>query len=144
MEKVGRLPDYLVACVGGGSNAMGLFHAFLNDASVKIVGVEPAGKSFQPGEHAATMTLGTPGMLHGMITYLLQDDRRRHRSACIQLLRGWIIPASVRSIRSSRTPAACEYVSVNDKEALDAFATAERDGRHHSGAGKRACGRPCR
>jgi len=69
----GKLPDHLVACVGGGSNAMGLFHAFLRDKSVSMTGVEPGGKSFKPGEHAATLTLGTPGTLHGMFTYLLQD-----------------------------------------------------------------------
>lgn len=70
----GALPDHVVACVGGGSNAIGLFSAFLNDASVNITGVEPSGRSFKPGEHAATLTLGTPGTLHGMFTYLLQDS----------------------------------------------------------------------
>jgi tryptophan synthase beta chain len=73
LEQAGRLPDYLVACVGGGSNAMGLFHAFLDDA-VQMIGVEPAGKSFKPGDHAATLTLGKPGAIHGMFTYLLQDE----------------------------------------------------------------------
>lgn len=62
----------LVACVGGGSNAMGLFAEFLND-KVQMIGVEPGGKSFKPGDHAATLTLGKPGTLHGMFTYLLQD-----------------------------------------------------------------------
>lgn len=70
----GALPDHVVACVGGGSNAIGLFSAFLNDASVNITGVEPSGRSFKPGGHAATLTLGTPGTLHGMFTYLLQDS----------------------------------------------------------------------
>jgi len=69
----GRLPDYLVACVGGGSNAIGLFHEFLND-DVKMIAVEPAGKSFKDGDHAATLKLGKPGKIHGMFTYLLQDD----------------------------------------------------------------------
>src|SRR3989339_1120406 len=73
LQAAGRLPDYLIACVGGGSNAMGLFHAFLDDA-VKMIGVEPAGKSFKPGDHAATLTLGKPGAIHGMFTYLLQDE----------------------------------------------------------------------
>lgn len=125
MEKEGRLPDYLVACVGGGSNAMGLFHAFLNDLAVKIVGVEPAGRSFKPGEHAATLTLGTPGMLHGMMTYLLQNEAGE--------------PAGVHSIASGldypgvgpqhsflKDIGRVQYVSVNDKEALDAFSTLSR------------------
>lgn len=74
-EKEGRLPTALVAAVGGGSNAMGLFSAFLEDADVAIYGVEPAGRSLDaPGEHAATMALGTPGVLHGMKTLVLQDE----------------------------------------------------------------------
>ena len=73
LETEKRLPDYLIACVGGGSNAIGLFNAFLTD-DVKMIGVEPSGKSFKPGEHAATLTLGKPGVIHGMMTYLLQDD----------------------------------------------------------------------
>jgi tryptophan synthase beta chain len=99
---------------------MGLFHAFLNDADVKMVGVEPSGRSFQPGEHAATLTLGTPGMLHGMFTYLLQDEKGE--------------PLGVHSIASGldypgvgpqhsylKDQGRVEYVSINDKEALDAF-----------------------
>ncbi|MFA6521135.1 MAG: tryptophan synthase subunit beta [Candidatus Gracilibacteria bacterium] len=119
LEKENRLPDYLVACVGGGSNAIGLFHAFLNDP-VKMIGVEPAGKSFKPGEHAATLTLGSPGTLHGMFTYLLQDDKGN--------------PLPVHSIASGldypgvgpqhsylKDQERVQYVTANDKEALDAF-----------------------
>src|SRR6056297_409036 len=73
-EREGRLPDCLVACVGGGSNAIGLFHEFLEEKEVEMVGVEPSGKSFKPGEHAATLTLGSPGEIHGMFTYLLQNE----------------------------------------------------------------------
>ena len=73
LEQEKRLPDYLIACVGGGSNAMGLFYEFFEDKKVKMIGVEPCGKSFKPGDHAATLTLGKPGTLHGMFTYLLQD-----------------------------------------------------------------------
>jgi tryptophan synthase beta chain len=69
----GRLPDTLVACIGGGSNAMGLFHPFLDDKSVRIVGVEAGGKGIETGEHAASLTGGRPGVLHGNRTYLLQD-----------------------------------------------------------------------
>jgi tryptophan synthase beta chain len=73
LEKEGRLPDYAVACVGGGSNAIGLFHAFLDDASVRLVGVEAAGRGLATGEHAATLAAGRPGVLHGSYSYLLQD-----------------------------------------------------------------------
>ena len=119
MVKENRLPDYLVACVGGGSNAIGLFHSFLND-SVKMIGVEPAGRSFKPGDHAATLTLGKPGTLHGMFTYLLQDDKGE--------------PLPVHSIASGldypgvgpqhsylKDKERVQYVSITDKEALDAF-----------------------
>ena len=74
MEAEGRLPDTLVACIGGGSNAMGLFHPFLDDKSVKIIGVEAAGKGIETGEHAASLTGGRPGVLHGNRTYLIQDE----------------------------------------------------------------------
>jgi len=73
-KQIGRLPDYLVACVGGGSNAIGLFHEFLQD-DVQMIGVEPSGKGLTPGNHAATLTLGQPGTIHGMFTYLLQDEK---------------------------------------------------------------------
>lgn len=115
-----KLPDYLVACVGGGSNAMGLFHAFLNDQTVQMIGVEPAGKSFKPGDHAATLTLGKPGTLHGMLTYLLQDEKGE--------------PLPVHSIASGldypgvgpqhsylKEQNRVQYVTVSDQEALDAF-----------------------
>jgi tryptophan synthase beta chain len=120
MLKENGLPDYLVACVGGGSNAMGLFHAFLNDKEVQMIGVEPAGRSFKPGDHAATLTLGKPGTLHGMFTYLLQDDKGE--------------PLPVHSIASGldypgvgpqhsylKDQERVNYVTINDKEALAAF-----------------------
>ena len=76
MEKFGRKPDVLVACVGGGSNAMGLFNEFIEDADVRLIGVEAGGYGVEkgPGKHAATLTKGTPGVLHGSYSYLLQDD----------------------------------------------------------------------
>ena len=73
LEAEGRLPDSLVACIGGGSNAMGLFHPFLDDRDVDIYGVEAAGHGIETGEHAASLTGGEPGVLHGNRTYLLQD-----------------------------------------------------------------------
>jgi tryptophan synthase beta chain len=74
MAKEGRLPDTLVACIGGGSNAMGLFHAFLDDPGVAMIGVEAEGHGIETGEHAAALTAGSPGVLHGSRSYLLQDD----------------------------------------------------------------------
>ena len=73
-EAEGRLPDAAVACIGGGSNAMGLFHPFLDDPSVRLIGVEAGGHGIETGEHAASLTGGRPGVLHGNRTYLLQDD----------------------------------------------------------------------
>jgi tryptophan synthase beta chain len=74
LEREGRLPDYAVACVGGGSNAIGLFNDFLDDASVRLIGVEAAGRGLNTHEHAATLSAGRPGVLHGSYSYLLQDD----------------------------------------------------------------------
>ncbi|KAJ49727.1 tryptophan synthase beta chain [Clostridium tetanomorphum] len=74
LEKEGRLPDYIVACVGGGSNAMGIFYPFIKDTQVKLVGVEAAGLGVDTDKHAATMTKGSLGVIHGMMTYLLQDE----------------------------------------------------------------------
>lgn len=74
MEKWGGKPDVLLACVGGGSNAMGLFHEFVGDSDVRLVGVEAAGHGLDSGKHAATLTLGEVGVLHGAMSYLLQDD----------------------------------------------------------------------
>lgn len=74
LEMTGRLPDCCVACVGGGSNAIGMFAGFVNDPSVRLIGVEPGGKGMGYGEHAATITLGKPGILHGYRSYVLQDE----------------------------------------------------------------------
>ena len=74
LERAGRLPDAAVACVGGGSNAIGLFHAFIPDAGVRLIGCEPAGHGVETGEHAATLTAGEPGILHGSRSYVLQDE----------------------------------------------------------------------
>ena len=73
-EKEGRLPDYILACVGGGSNAMGIFYPFVEDKEVKLVGIEASGKGIDSGQHAAALTAGRVGVLHGSKSYLLQDD----------------------------------------------------------------------
>ena len=74
LEQLGRLPDVVIACVGGGSNAAGMFHAFIDDAEVRLVGVEAGGRGMSPGDHASTLARGRPGVLHGSYSYVLQDD----------------------------------------------------------------------
>lgn len=119
-ELTGNLPNNLVACVGGGSNSIGLFSAFLNDESVKIYGVEPGGESFDYGRHAATLSLGTPGIIHGFKCYCLKDETDE--------------PAKVYSVASGLDypgvgPEHCylkdinrvQYECANDKEAINAF-----------------------
>jgi tryptophan synthase beta chain len=121
----GRLPDALVACVGGGSNAMGLFHPFLDDADVEIVGVEAGGHGVETGEHSASITGGSPGVLHGNRTYLLQDDDG-------QILEGHSISAGLDypGIGPEHSWLAdigrVKYVAATDKEALDAFQLCSR------------------
>jgi tryptophan synthase beta chain len=74
LDQIGSLPNYVIACVGGGSNAMGIFHAFVPDPAVRLIGVEAAGSGIASGKHAATLVAGAPGVLHGARSYLLQDD----------------------------------------------------------------------
>ena len=120
LSKQGALPDIVTACVGGGSNAIGMFTAFLDDEDVKLVGVEPAGKGLDTGEHAATLTLGSKGAIHGFECYNLQDEKGN--------------PLPVYSIASGLDypgvgPQHCylkdikrvQYETVDDKECLDAF-----------------------
>ena len=119
-EQTGRLPYACIACVGGGSNAIGLFHPFANDDTVRLIGVEPGGRGPNPGDNAATMTYGSPGVLHGFRSYLLQDGK------------GEVLP--VHSISAGldypgvgpehallRDTGRAEYVVATDKEAVDAF-----------------------
>ncbi len=125
-ELTGKLPDNLVACVGGGSNALGLFSAFLQDDQVTIFGVEPAGTSFKTGEHAATLTLGKPGMIHGFKCYLLQDENGE--------------PAPVNTVASGldypgvgpqhsylKDVKRVQYESISDQEAIEAFMLLARE-----------------
>ena len=125
-KKHHQLPDYVTACVGGGSNAMGIFTAFLNDASVKLVGVEPAGEGVdKPGKHAATLTMGKPGAIHGMQCYVLENADGT--------------PAAVHSIASGldypgvgpqhsylKDLGRVDYQAVDDQETLNAFMTLSR------------------
>jgi len=119
-EAEGRLPDTLVACIGGGSNAMGLFHPFLDEEQVRIIGVEAAGKGIQSGEHAASLNGGKPGVLHGNRTYLLQTDDGQivdAYSISAGLDYPGIGPEHAWLFENKRV----EYVSATDQEALEAF-----------------------
>ncbi|MDO5735668.1 MAG: tryptophan synthase subunit beta [Propionibacteriaceae bacterium] len=121
LAKENRLPDVLIACVGGGSNAMGLFTAFLEDDSVRMFGVEPGGKNLDVvGEHAATMTLGSPGMLHGMKTMLLQDSAG-DPDAVHSIASGLDYPAVGPQHAHLKDIGRVQYVTASDDETLEAF-----------------------
>ena len=120
MEAEGRLPDSLVACIGGGSNAMGLFHPFLNDTDVQITGVEAAGHGIPSGEHAASLTGGRPGVLHGNRTYLLQTDDGQIKDAH-SISAGLDYPGIGPEHSWLNDMGRVQYVSATDSEALEAF-----------------------
>jgi tryptophan synthase beta chain len=119
-EAEGRLPDTLVACIGGGSNAMGLFHPFLDDISVKMFGVEAAGEGIETGKHAASLTGGRPGVLHGNRTYLLQNEDGQITDAH-SISAGLDYPGIGPEHAWLHDTGRVAYVSATDKEALDAF-----------------------
>jgi tryptophan synthase beta chain len=119
-EAEGRLPDTLVACIGGGSNAMGLFHPFLDDPSVRMIGVEAGGSGVETGLHAASLNGGLPGVLHGNRTYLLQDDDGQIKDAH-SISAGLDYPGIGPEHSWLHDLGRVEYVSITDKEALDAF-----------------------
>jgi len=120
MEMEGRVPDTLVACIGGGSNAMGLFHPFLDDTGVRIIGVEAAGRGVETGEHAASLTGGRPGVLHGNRTYLLQDDEGQITEAH-SISAGLDYPGIGPEHAWLKEKGRVEYVSATDDEAVAAF-----------------------
>ncbi|WP_417539130.1 tryptophan synthase subunit beta [Marinobacter sp.] len=120
MERYKKLPDYIAACVGGGSNAMGIFTAFLNDESVKLVGVEPAGEGLNTDRHAATMTLGKPGQIHGMACYVLEDDEG-NAMPVHSIASGLDYPGSGPQHSYLKDLGRVEYACANDAECLDAF-----------------------
>jgi tryptophan synthase beta chain len=120
MAAEGRLPDTLVACIGGGSNAMGLFYPFLDDAEVRMIGVEAAGHGIDSGEHAASLTGGRPGVLHGNRSYLLQDDDgqiKEAHSISAGLDYPGVGPEHSWLYESGRV----DYVSITDEQALETF-----------------------
>ncbi len=120
LEAEGRLPDAVVACIGGGSNAIGLFHPFLEDEGVRLIGVEAAGRGIETGAHAASLTGGRPGVLHGNKTYLLQDDDGQILDAH-SISAGLDYPGIGPEHSFLHDVGRAEYVSATDAEALAAF-----------------------
>ena len=120
LEREGRLPDAVMACIGGGSNAIGLFHPFIEDEGVRLIGVEAAGHGIETGEHAAALNGGKPGILHGNRTYLLQTDDGQIIDAH-SISAGLDYPGIGPEHAFLRDAGRAEYLSCTDQEALDAF-----------------------
>jgi tryptophan synthase beta chain len=120
MEKWGGLPDILLACVGGGSNAMGLFYEFVKEPSVRLIGIEAAGEGVDTEKHAATLTKGRVGVLHGAMSYLLQDEEGQVVEAH-SISAGLDYPGVGPEHSYLKDEGRAEYYSVTDQEALVAF-----------------------
>ena len=120
LDKLGRLPDYIVACVGGGSNAIGIFYPFLNDEGVKLIGVEAAGKGLETGEHAAPLMAGRVGILHGTKSYVLQDKNGQIRETH-SISAGLDYPGVGPEHSYLKDSGRATYVAVSDEEALEGF-----------------------
>jgi tryptophan synthase beta chain len=125
LERAGRLPNSVIACVGGGSNAMGVFHSFVPDASVELIGVEAAGEGLDTERHSASLTRGTPGVLHGALSYLLQDDAGQVHPAH-SISAGLDYPGVGPEHSFLKDSGRATYVSVRDAEALEGFRTLSR------------------
>jgi len=125
LDLVGRLPDVVCACVGGGSNAMGIFHRFIDDASVRLVGFEAGGEGVASGRHAARFSSGIPGVLHGAYTYVLQDEDGQtieSHSVSAGLDYPSVGPEHAHLLESGRA----EYRPITDDEAMEAFSLLSR------------------
>lgn len=120
LEKEGKLPDYIMACVGGGSNAIGLFYPFIEDKEVKMIGVEPGGKGEKPGENAAPLNFGSPGILHGFKSFILKDEEGE-AGPTHSIAAGLDYPGVGPEHSYLKETGRAEYTTVSDKEALDAF-----------------------
>jgi tryptophan synthase beta chain len=125
MDKCGRLPDCIVACVGGGSNAIGIFHPFIQDEGVALIGVEAAGRGLPTGKHAATLAAGRAGVLHGARSYLLQDDNGQVMETH-SISAGLDYPGVGPEHSYLRDSRRVKYVTAGDEEALDAFQMVSR------------------
>ena len=125
LERTGRLPDVVAACVGGGSNAIGIFHAFLDDADVRLVGFEPGGDGVETGRHGATLSEGSPGALHGAMSYLLQDEDGQTAES-YSISAGLDYPGVGPEHALLKDLGRATYESVTDAEAMDAFALLSR------------------
>jgi tryptophan synthase beta chain len=119
-EQVGRQPDAVIACVGGGSNAMGIFYPYINEKNVHLIGVEAAGYGIESGKHSASLTVGTPGVLHGNRTYLLQDANGQITETH-SISAGLDYPGVGPEHAWLKDSQRAEYVTVTDDEALAAF-----------------------
>ena len=119
-QEIGRQPDYVIACVGGGSNAMGIFHPYVDHRDVKLVGVEAAGDGIDTGRHAASLTAGRPGVLHGNRTYLLQDDNGQIIETH-SVSAGLDYPGVGPEHAYLKDTGRASYVPITDDEALAAF-----------------------
>ncbi|MBU2609164.1 MAG: tryptophan synthase subunit beta, partial [Chloroflexi bacterium] len=120
MEQEGRLPDYIIACVGGGSNAIGIFHSFVNDSAVKLIGVEAAGRGLDTGQHAASLVEGEVGVLHGAKSYLLQDSNGQILPTH-SISAGLDYPGVGPEHSYLKDTGRATYVAVSDVEALEGF-----------------------
>lgn len=120
LQMTGEMPDNVVACVGGGSNAMGIFSGFINDENVSLYGVEPGGKSMKTGDHAATMTQGTPGIIHGFKCYLLQDEKGEPNPV-YSVASGLDYPGVGPEHSMLKDIKRVNYEVISDDETLDAF-----------------------
>lgn len=120
LKQEGRLPDYVIACVGGGSNAIGIFHDFIKESSVKLIGVEAGGKGVDTNQHGATLVAGTKGMLHGNYTYIMQDKSGQIEES-YSVSAGLDYPAVGPQHAFLKDTGRAQYVPINDDEALAAF-----------------------
>ena len=134
LAKLGRLPDSVVACVGGGSNAMGIFHPFLADTSVKLIGVEAGGDGVETGRHSAPLSAGIPGVLHGNRTYLMQDEDGQIIETH-SISAGLDYPGVGPEHAWLKDSGRASYVAVTDDEAPARLSRADPHGGHHPGAG---------
>ncbi len=120
LDEEGRLPDYVIAAVGGGSNAIGMFHDFIHEDGVKLIGVEAGGKGVETKQHGATLVAGTKGMLHGNYTYIMQDKYGQIQES-YSISAGLDYPAVGPQHAMLKETGRAQYVAINDDEALDAF-----------------------